>query len=152
MTSFIVYPPNVKESDLLAAYDAVIADLSTKGPSQPELERISAKMRSDWYSQLEIPISRASVLAHATLFDGNPQRVNEIPDELAKVRADEVKAFARKYLVKTNRTYINRVPAPASEKQAEGGESRSNLVRICTTPTFCSVCRTENDTPVRPRT
>jgi predicted Zn-dependent peptidase len=152
MTSFIVYPPNVKESDLLAAYDAVIADLSTKGPSQPELERISAKMRSDWYSQLEIPISRASVLAHATLFDGNPQRVNEIPDELAKVRADEVKAFARKYLVKTNRTYINRRPAPASEKQAEGGESRSNLVRICITPTFWSACRTENGTPVRPRT
>jgi predicted Zn-dependent peptidase len=122
MTSFIVYPPNVKEGDLLGAYDAAINDLATKGPSKAELERISAKMRSDWYAQLEIPISRASVLAHATLLDGNPERVNQIPDELARVTADEVKGFARKYLIKTNRTYIDRVPAPASEKKAAGGE------------------------------
>ena len=122
MTSFITYPPNFREDDVMGAFDAAIASLAAQGPNPAELERISAKMRSDWYAQLEIPINRASVLAHATLFDGNPQRVNEIPDELAKVNADEVKAFARKYLVKTNRTVLNRVPAPPSEKKAEGGE------------------------------
>jgi predicted Zn-dependent peptidase len=57
-------------------------------------------------------------LAHATLFDGQPDRVNEIPAELAKVNAEEVKAFAAKYLVKTNRTIISRVPAPAPAKEA----------------------------------
>lgn len=118
MTSFIVYPPNVTESDLLEAYDAVIEDLSSKGPSETEMERIRAKMRSDWYGQLEIPVERASVLAHATLFEGNPSRVNEIPDELAKVTSDEIKAFTKKYLSKTERTIINRIPAPASEKKA----------------------------------
>jgi predicted Zn-dependent peptidase len=126
LTSFIVYSPKFKEADVMRAYDAVIAGLAAKGPSSSEMERIRTKMRSDWYAQLEIPIDRASILSHATLFDGNPQRVNEVPDELAKVTPEEVQAFARKYLVDTNRTIIDRIPASgpgepsaASEKGAE---------------------------------
>jgi zinc protease len=121
MTSFIVYPPNIKENDLVHAYDTVISDLRTQGPNSAELERIRAKMRSDWYGQLEIPIQRASIIAHAALFDGKPDRVNTIPDELAAVTADEIRGFVRKYLVVANRTMINRVPAPASGKQAAAG-------------------------------
>jgi predicted Zn-dependent peptidase len=121
LSTFIVYPTNRKESDVLSAYDAVIADLVARGPGREELERIGAKMRSDWYGQLEIPLQRAIALANATLFDGNPQRVNDVPEELARVTADEIKAFAGKYLVPANRTIINRVPA-AAEKKAEGGE------------------------------
>ena len=122
LTSFLVYPPNNKENDVVSAYDVVIAGLGTKGPSSAEMDRIRTKMRSDWYGQLEIPVERASVLAHATLFDGNPQRVNEIPDELAKVTAEEVRAFARKYLVNANRTIIDRVPASAPGGKSEGSE------------------------------
>jgi zinc protease len=120
MTSFIVYPTDVTEGELMKAYDAAIADLAEHGPTRDELERISTKMRSDWYAQLEIPIDRASILAHATLFDGSPARVNEIPDELAKVTPDEVKAFVKRYLVATNRTVINRVPAAKPSTEAKG--------------------------------
>jgi predicted Zn-dependent peptidase len=87
------------------------------------MERIRTKMRSDWYAQLEIPVERASVLAHATLFDGSPERVNEIPDELAKVSLEEVRDFARKYLVSTNRTIIDRVPASGPGGQSQGSRS-----------------------------
>src|SRR6202451_4117585 len=59
MTSFIVAPSGADESAVIAAYDAAIADLTEHGPSAAELERIRAKMRSDWYGPLEIPISRA---------------------------------------------------------------------------------------------
>ncbi len=110
MTSFILYAPNVTEQQVMTAYDNVISDLATRGPTPQELERIRAKMRSDWYGQLEIPIERASALAHATLFDGTPDRVNQIPDELARVTPQEVRTFAAKYLVKTDRTIIDRVP------------------------------------------
>jgi predicted Zn-dependent peptidase len=114
LTTFIIYPPNLKEGDVLAAYDTAMDGLATEGPSAAALARISAKMQSDWYSGLEVPIDRASVLSHATLLDGSPERVNEIPDELARVTPEEVRAFAAKYLVKTHRTIINRVPAPAT--------------------------------------
>ena len=114
LASFIIYPPNLKADDVLAAHDSVMGNLAAQGPSPAALARISAKMQSDWYSDMEAPIDRASVLSHATLLDGSPERVNEIPAELARVTPEEVRAFAAKYLVKTNRTIIDRVPAAGS--------------------------------------
>src|SRR5208283_1357672 len=111
LTSFIIYPPNLKADDVLTAYDAALGGLAAQGLSPSALERISVKMQSDWYSNLEVPIDRASLLSHATLLDGSPERVNEIPDELARVTPEEVRAFAARYLVETDRTIINRVPA-----------------------------------------
>jgi len=116
MTSFVVAPPGTDEAAVVSAYDAAIRDLTEKGPTSQELERIRAKMRSDWFGQLEIPISRASVLAHAVLFDGNPQMVSSIPDQIATVTADEVRKLAAKYLVSGNRTIIWRVPEGKEKK------------------------------------
>jgi zinc protease len=117
MTSFIVAPPDTDETSLVAAYDKVIDDLARRGPDAVELNRIRAKMQSDWYSELEIPISRASVLSHAVLFDGNADLVARIPDQIASVSADDVRAFANKYLVKTNRTIIWRTPSAGASTQ-----------------------------------
>jgi zinc protease len=119
MTSFVVAPPNTKEPTLIAAFDSVIADLAEHGPSAADLERIRAKMRSDWYDQLEVPISRASTLSHAVLFDGNAEIVSRVPMEIASVTAQDVQNFAKKYLVKTNRTLIWRVPEP-KQPEASG--------------------------------
>ena len=112
LVSFLVAPANSSEDALIAAYDDVIADLARRGPDAAELDRIRAKMRSDWYAELEIPIRRASSLSHAVLFDGNADRVLSIPDEIAGVTADDIRKFAAKYLVKTDRTIIWLVPAP----------------------------------------
>ncbi|HXW55310.1 MAG TPA: pitrilysin family protein [Candidatus Cybelea sp.] len=120
MTSFIVYPANVGEGQVIAAYDSVVAGLAEKGPTQAAIDRIAAKMRSDWYGELEIPVSRASVLSHAVLFDGSFASVYTMPDELAKVTPAEVRAFAAKYLVSTNRTIINRAPAAQGAKTGGG--------------------------------
>jgi zinc protease len=120
MTSFVVYPPNITEDQLLTAYDSAIRELIDRGPSQQDLDRIVSKMRSDWYDQLEIPISRASALSHAVLFDGNFDAVYQIPEELAKVTPAEIRSFAAKYLVSSNRTIINRGPAANAEKQGAG--------------------------------
>jgi predicted Zn-dependent peptidase len=124
MTSFIVYPPNVTEDQLLAAYDSTVKELIDKGPSQQDLDRIVAKMRSDWYDQLEIPISRASALSHAVLFDGGFDLVYQIPEDLAKITPTQVRAFVAKYLVSANRTIINRVPAQgdAGSEKKQGAE------------------------------
>ncbi len=117
MTSFIVYPNNVTEDQLLAVYDATIRELGSKGPSRQDLERVSAKMRSDWYGELEIPISRASALSHAVLFEGSFDSVYEIPDRIAKVTPQQVREFVAKYLIATNRTIIDRIPAATGGKQ-----------------------------------
>jgi len=122
MTSFIIYPANLKGDDVIAAYDAAVESLARTGPKPEELERVRTKMRSDWYDQIEIPLGRASALSHAAMLDGDPMRVYSVPDDFNKVTADEIRAFAARYLVKTNRTIIDRVPAPKSPSDAKGGQ------------------------------
>jgi zinc protease len=121
LTSFILYPPGVSEEKLLAAYDAAVKELSEKGPSKEDVQRVVTKMRSDWYDQLESPIRRASALSHAVLFDGDFKSVYAIPDELEKVTPEEIRSFAAKYLVPANRTIINRVVAPGGAGAPKGG-------------------------------
>ncbi|HEY6328064.1 MAG TPA: pitrilysin family protein [Blastocatellia bacterium] len=123
MTSFIVYPPNVTEDQLLSAYDATIAGLARTGPTREQVGRVAAKMRSDWYGRLELPLSRAGALSHAVLFEGNFDSVYQLPDRLARVTPEEIRAFTAKYLVPSNRTIINRVPAPPDKaSRTAGGE------------------------------
>lgn len=120
MTSFIVYPPNLTQDKVIAVYDAAVKELAGKGPSQEDIDRIVAKMRSDLYGNLESPVSRASALSHAVLFDGSFDSVYQVPEDLAKVTPAQVKAFVAKYLVSSNRTIIDRVPAAGADK-AQGG-------------------------------
>lgn len=124
MTMFIVSPAGTKEDAVVGSLEKVVSRLATSGPTQAELSRVVTKMRSDMIDNLEAPVDRASVLAHATLFDGNPDRVNKLPSEIASVTPNQVKEFAKKYLVPTNRTIIERDAAPASgnddSKKPEG--------------------------------
>ena len=66
--------------------------------------------------------AQAHTFHHAVLFDGSFDSVYQLPDDLAKVTPAQVRAFAAKYLVSTNRTIINRVPASGSEKHSGGGQ------------------------------
>ena len=121
MTSFILYPPNVTEEQVLSAYDSAIANLAKQGPSREAVERIAAKMRSDWYDQLEIPVNRAMALSHEVLLEGSYASVYDTPDRVAKVTPEQIRDFAARYLVSTNRTVINRVPAPPEKATAPSG-------------------------------
>lgn len=121
MTTFIVSPPGTQMENVLKSVDTVVNRLATQGPSQEELNRIVTKMRSDLIDQMEAPIDRASLIAHATLFDGKPDRVNAMPAELATVTPAQVKEFAQKYLVAKNRTVLERQPATQGEAQQKPG-------------------------------
>jgi zinc protease len=120
MTTFLVEPPGTSAAKVMAAYDETIQELATKGPTVEQLASVQTKMRSDWYDQMEQPIDRASLIAHAALFDGNAERVNTIPADIDKIKPSDVQAFAQKYLVPRNRTVIERNPAPAPPAQKSG--------------------------------
>ena len=120
MTTFLVEPQGTPAAKVLAAYDEAIQELASKGPTREQLVRVQTKMRSDWYDQMEQPIDRASLIAHAALFDGNASRVNTIPADIDKVTPSDVQAFAQKYLVARNRTVVERNPAPKPPAQKAG--------------------------------
>jgi predicted Zn-dependent peptidase len=55
------------------------------------------------------------------LFDGSFESVYQTPDELAKVTPAQVRAFAAKYLVNSNRTIIDRTPVAGGDKGQGAG-------------------------------
>jgi zinc protease len=119
MTTLLIDPAGTPAAKALAAYDETIQELATKGPTAEQLTRVQTKMRSDWYDQMEQPINRASLIAHAALFDGNAARVNTIPGDIDKITPKEVQAFAQKYLVPSNRTVVERNPVATPQKAGE---------------------------------
>lgn len=121
LTTVIVYPSDQAVARVLRAYDKTLEELEKRGPSVAELNGIRAKMRSDWYSQLELPITRAQALSHMVLLYGSFDRTYSIPDEISTVTGDDVRTFVNKYLVAANRTVIDRIPQTSSEAQQNRG-------------------------------
>jgi predicted Zn-dependent peptidase len=78
-----------------------------------DLARIKTKMRSDFYSEIELPINRADVLAVAQLLMGNAAAINDLPGQIDAVTSADLQRVANTYLTVANRTVVDRKPAPA---------------------------------------
>ena len=68
--------------------------------------------RSSFLENLESGsgFGRADLLAALALYDDDPNRINTILSDLDKVTTAEVQQAAKKYLVPSNRTSIDRRP------------------------------------------
>jgi predicted Zn-dependent peptidase len=108
------YRPDLKGPDVLKVVDKVIESVQEHGVTAEELQQAKVNFRSQFLENLEggaIPgFGRSDLLAALALYDDNPGRINTILTDLDRVTAAEVRAAARKYLVPTNRTVIDRVP------------------------------------------
>jgi predicted Zn-dependent peptidase len=100
---------------VLAAVDEVLAAIHRDGISEDDLRQAKVAIASGFYDELEggiIPgFGRANLLGAFALFDDDPNKINTIMSEVEKVTAADVKAAAARYLVRTNRTAIDRRPA-----------------------------------------
>jgi predicted Zn-dependent peptidase len=83
------------------------------------------KWRSDYYATLEggrgghMPkYGLMHLLACFTLFDNEPQLVNNILDGFLMVTCAQVQAAAKKYLRNEKRAIVFRTPVKASAKEA----------------------------------
>ena len=108
------YRPDLKGADILKIVDKVINAVQEHGISEEELQQAKVNFRSQFLENLEggfLPgFGRADLLAALALYDDNPNRINTILGDLDKVTTADVRNAARKWLVPTNRTIIDRVP------------------------------------------
>jgi predicted Zn-dependent peptidase len=125
-TTSLFHDASVPADSIVAAVDARIADLQQRPVDRATLDRALVKLRSDFYSNLEQlnGFGKADLLACFALFDDDPNRINTILGEFAKVTPEQVQAAAREYLRPTNRTIVQVLPgaqmAPAGAP-ARGG-------------------------------
>jgi zinc protease len=106
------YRPDLKGADVLKVVDKVIGAIQEHGISEDELKQAKVNFRSSFLENLESQagFGRADLLAALALYDDDPNRINTILSDLDKVTTMDVQQAAKKYLVPSNRTTIDRRP------------------------------------------
>ena len=107
------YRPDLKGAEVLKVVDKVISAVQEHGITEEELKQAKVNFRSSFLDSLESGsgFGRADLLAALALYDDDPNRINTILSDLGKVTLAEVQQAAKKYLVPSNRTSIDRRPA-----------------------------------------
>ena len=120
LTTRTTYKPGFKADAVVSELDAVIADIVAKGITEKELADAKVRFRSSYYDQLESGFGKANLLASFALFRDDPNLINTTLQAFESVTAAQVKAAATKYLVASNRTIIDRVPATTAKTATTG--------------------------------
>ena len=110
---FSLYKPNADADQIMAAVEEIIAAVGSQGVAPAELERTKTKMLSDYYSEMEIPLSRADALAKMQALWGSAAQINAIPMLIEEVTTEDLKRVANTYLTRPNRTVVDYHTAPA---------------------------------------
>ncbi len=112
-----LFHDNDKTADqIMSAVDAQVAKLQTQLVDEETLRRARVKMRSALYDEIEgfFGFGRADLLASFALFYDDPQKINRIESEFARVTPELIRRTAQEYLRPTNRTILTVVPRSAS--------------------------------------
>jgi len=127
-TVYTMYKPTTNADTVLAAIDEEIAKIVKDGVDDATLKRVKTRMLADWNNHLESFITRADTLARLQTLWGDAHVVNKIPGWIEGVTSADIQRAASTYLVKNNRTVIDRKPvakvAVVSENTAPAGAKK----------------------------
>ena len=116
MTTRTTYKPVHTADEVIREMDAVVAEVVAKGITEKELADAKVRYRSNFYNQLESTYGKTHLLSVLALFRDDPKQINSLLTPFEKVTAEQIRDAAKKYLVASNRTVIDRVPeAKAAE-------------------------------------
>ena len=110
LTVFALYKPTSNADAMLAAIDEEVAKIVKDGVDDATLKRVKTRMLADWNNSLESFINRADTLAKLQTLWGDANVVNKIPGWIEGVTSSDLQRVAATYLVKNNRTVIDRKP------------------------------------------
>jgi zinc protease len=116
MVSRTTYKADHSADEILHEVDAIVADLQQHGPTAREVADAKVRFRSSYYDSLETTGGKANLLASFALFRDDPSQINKVLPVFDAVTASQIQTVAQKYLGASNRTSIDRVPAPKEAK------------------------------------
>lgn len=104
----LIHDEKYTPSEIVAASDAVIAQVQNKPVEQAVIDRAMVKLRSGLYDTMTQfgGFGRADLLASFALFDDKPDNINQIEANFRKVTPAMIQSAAKEYLRKTNRTIV----------------------------------------------
>jgi len=119
LTVFALYKPTSNADAVLGAIDEEVARIAKEGADDATLKRVKTRMLADWNNSLESFINRADTLAKLQTLWGDANVVNKIPGWIEGVTSADLQRVAATYLVKNNRTVIDRKPVAQAAAPAE---------------------------------
>lgn len=104
----LIHDDKYSAPEILAASDAVIAQVQNKPVDQATIDRAIVKLRSGLYDTMSQfgGVGKADLLACFALFDDKPENINQIEANFRKVTPALIQQTAKDYLRKTNRTVV----------------------------------------------
>jgi zinc protease len=110
--AWLFHDKNKSADEILSALDEQIVRLQNEPVDAATLDRARVKMRASLYDEVEgtFGFGRADLLAAFALFNDDPQQINRVEGELAKVTPALIQKTAQDYLRPTNRTILTIVP------------------------------------------
>lgn len=119
----LIHDEKFTPQEILAASDAVIANVQSKPVDQATIDRAIVKLRSGLYDTMSQfgGVGRADLLACFALFDDKPENINQIEANFKKVTPALIQQTAKDYLRKTNRTVV--ILNVEKAAAAEGGQN-----------------------------
>ena len=123
-TAALVHDPANSADQILADFDATIAQLQSAPVSQAQLDRALTKVRSGLYDVVgqASRFGLVDLLASLALFDDDPTLINRIEAGMRGVTPELVQKTAQKYLVASNRTILTVTPGSESAAPAKGAK------------------------------
>jgi predicted Zn-dependent peptidase len=119
MTTRTTYKAGRTAEEVVREMDAVVADVVQNGVTSKELADAKVRFKSNFYDQLGSTFGKTHLLSVLALFRDDPNQINSLLTPFENVTNEQIKTAAKKYLVATNRTVINRVPE--AKAQTTGG-------------------------------
>ena len=110
MTTRTTYKEGHTADEVLREMDGVVAEVVAKGVTERELADAKVRFKSNFYNQLESTFGKTHLLCVLALFRDDPNQINSLLTPFEQVTAAQIRDVAKKYLVATNRTVIDRTP------------------------------------------
>jgi zinc protease len=114
----LLHDPATSADQVLAAIDENIERIRSEPVTVEELDRARRKIRADLYDLIgsSTRTGLVDLLACFALFDDDPNRINTMESEFAKVTPELVRKTAQEYLRRQNRTVLVIEPGAADAK------------------------------------
>ena len=116
-------PPRMTDTaPIEETIDAEVARVTQDGVTQEELDKAVTGAKVAWANQYRTTLSRASTLSLYAVYFDNPNRINEIPEQLSKVTTKQIQEAAKRYLIKPNRSVL--IIEPTSRRTATNSTTK----------------------------
>jgi predicted Zn-dependent peptidase len=111
----LLHDPATSDEQIMAAIDENIERIRTEPVTVDELDRARRKIRAELYDLVgsSTKTGLVDLLACFALFDDEPDRINQIEAEFAKVTPELIRSTAQEYLRRDNRTVLTIEPGAA---------------------------------------